>query len=412
MKRVIFFLILCFAFAGGTTLHAQAGESPEKAGEGETPPGAGETGETPEGTGQAGDNGEAGEPNEDGIVSGAPTGLIYYGRREDSRIRFTFGFGRGEVKPGLVSEASPAWFLNSAIRSSVDSTYQPVLPLDPGNKAKYWSLNLGLEYAYKDRLFISYNWYQIDQGLGNENSTTVTFFHPPSTDFRWSYFEGARLARYFEENRTIEAKYLHPVLFPGFKAGAYIAREFYREENDISYGSYQATTASNAIAATTTAWSVAAVVPGNYEMAGWTIGPAFRYQIFQWFGLHYKLGIIERDGSYNQGGFQTLTVSNDVTGATQLEGLFPYATGRAKDTGIRHVLEAVFCVYCRFTITVGFLKEDLSRSYESYAGYTFGTRPNLYSQKTPTGLGIGETSTSHEVSKQEIYLKLGSDFFF
>ena len=147
-------------------------------------------------------------------------------------------------------------------------------------------------------------------------------------------------------------------------------------------------------------------------MAGWVVGPAFRYKIFDWFGLQYKLGIVSRKGGYNQGGYQIMTVSEDATGATQYHALYPFASARASDSGIRHVLEAEFCIYCRFTITVGILKEDLSRTYESYGGYTFATLPYFYSQKTPIGLGIGETANSHELRKQEIYVKFGTDIFF
>jgi hypothetical protein len=288
--------------------------------------------------------------------------------------------------------------------------------------AKYWSLQSGLEYAYVDRLFVTANWYRIDQGLGSQNSTTVTFFHPAqeSGGFRWSYFEGLRLTRYVEDQRTLEAKYLHPVFLRGFKAGAFVAREWYREENDISYGSFQATSASSAIQPNTTAWSAAGIVPGVYRMRGWTFGAAFRYQLFDWLGFYYKLGSVRRSGSYDQGGLQALSVSQAASGsgssavaASQAAHLLlPFAAAQATDSGLRHNLEAVFRIYCRYSITIGVLREDLSRSYGSYLGYTFGTVNNLYSQKTPTGLGIGETSTAHELNKREIYLKFGTDFFF
>lgn len=394
---IILALGTLLALAGVSTLAAQA-PTPAPADEQ-----TGEAGETPT-TGTGGD-----ATSEDPTTNPK---LVYYGRREKSRIRWTIGFGRGEVLPGVISEASSSWFLNSAIRSSLDGTYQPVLPVSPGGIAKYWSVNTALEYVYLDRFFISANWYRIDQGLGSDNSTTVSFLHPPSDRFRWSFFEGTRLARYIEDRRSLEFKYLRPALFRGFKVGLYLGREWYKEKNDISYGSFQATSGTSPLEPNSTAWSVAGVVPGNYQMKGWVLGPAFRYKIFSWFGLQYKLGLVDRSGSYNQGGFQTLTVTNDLTGASRLEALFPFATGNAKDSGIRHELEAEFCIYCRFTITVGVLKEDLTRTYDSYAGYTFGTIPYFYSQKTALGLGIGETGNAHELTKQEIYLKFGTDFFF
>ncbi|MCR9144745.1 MAG: hypothetical protein NXI24_21075 [bacterium] len=404
LNRTLIFVVLLFGLVAAGSLAAQApGPSPE------TEP-AGETPADPNAAGEAeGADGGADATSDDPTQNKR---LIYYGRREKNRIRFTFGFGRGEVLPGVISEASSSWFLNSAIRSSTDSSYQPVLPVAPGGIAKYWSFQTGLEFVHIDRFFISYNWYRIKQGLGNSNSTTVSFFHPANDRFRWSFFEGVRLATYIEDRRNLEFKYLHPAFFRGFKIGGFIAREWYREENDISYGSFQASSGTAPVDPNSTAWSVGGVVPGNYDMKGWNLGLAFRYKIFHWFGMQYKLGIVDRSGSYNQGGLQTLTVSNDLTGAQRLEGLFPFAAGNAKDSGLRHQLEAEFCIYCRFTITVGLLREDFTRDYDSYIGRTFGTIPYFYSEKTAAGLGIGELGGGHELTKQEIYFKFGTDFFF
>jgi hypothetical protein len=392
---IVYILILAASLVAATTIAAQTPEP------GDQPTAAGEESAPETGTGDATSDDPGTNPR-----------LIYYGRRENSRIRFTFGAGRGEVLPGVISEASDSWFLNSAIRSVTDSSYQPVLPVAPGGIAKYWSYQMGLEYVFKDRFFVSYNWYRINQGLGNSNSTTVSFFHPASDRFRWSFFEGVRLARYVEDRRNLEFKYLHPAFLRGFKIGGFLGREWYKEENDISYGSFQANSATAPLDPNSTAWSVGGVVPGNYKMRGWNFGPAFRYKIFSWFGLQYKLAFVNRSGSFNQAGLQTMTVTNDLTGAQRLEALLPFASGTAKDSGLRHQLEAEFCIYCRFTITVGILKEDFTRSYSSYFGRTLGTIPYFYSEKTAAGLGIGELSKSHKLTKEELYLKFGTDFFF
>ena len=102
-------------FAGMSALQAQpAGENqPAENGNPDAAPG--------EGTGDATSDDPTTNPR-----------LVYYGRREKSRLRFTIGVGKGEVLPGVISEASDSWFLNSAIRSAGDANYQPVLPVSPG----------------------------------------------------------------------------------------------------------------------------------------------------------------------------------------------------------------------------------------------------------------------------------------
>ncbi len=401
----LLFALACGFFGGASALHAQPASEEQPAGEQQTAPGQADNQDpnaTPgEGTGDATSDDPTTNPR-----------LVYYGRREKSRLRFTIGIGKGEVLPGVISEASDSWFLNSAVRSAGDANYQPVLPVSPGGIAKYWSWQMALEYVYLDRFFISYNWYRIKQPLGSNNSTTVSFLHPPSDRFRWSFFEGVRLAQYLEDRRSLEFKYLRPAFTRGLKIGGFIGREWYKEENDISYGSFQATSGASSFDPNSTAWSVGGVVPGDYNMKGWILGPAFRYKIFSWFGLQYTLALVDRKGSYNQAGLQTLNVTNDLTGEQRIEGLLPFAAGSAKDSGLRHRLEAEFCIYCRFTITVGILKEDLTRTYDSYIGRTLGTRPTFYSEKTALGLGIGELGNSHELTKQEVYVKFGTDFFF
>ena len=336
-------------------------------------------------------------------------------RREKSRIRFFFGGGRNNFQPAILNETSSAWQLNNII--SATSTYPAVLSLYSPEKLKAWSFNGGIDYTYKDRLFISANYYDTEQSYDRQDPAQVNFTPLVQSGgaFRRSYFEGMRINRYREINRNVKAMYLHPMLLRGFKGGVFLGKEWYVENNDISFGSYLATSSLSPTLPNTISWSEGGVSPAIYRMSGIIYGLAARYQIFEWFGMHYWITPLKRSGRMNMVGWRALnqtTTNTDGSTTDTLNLLVPVASAKMQDKGMRHRLEGVFNIYCRYTVHLGLLKEDFKRTYESYYGFDNGINAEYYSMKTPTRLGIGELIGEHPMSKFEVYIRFGAGFFF
>lgn len=328
----------------------------------------------------------------------------------DERFRYILGFGRLKHIPGVLSEAGPAWMTNSFIAASDQNS--PVIQLSDPSKLKAWSFYSEFDYTLDDRYTFGLKYYGINQKYGRKDPARIDFFHPASNTKRWSYFEGVRLTRYREENKSIYFKYLYPMFWKGFKAGIYIAQEWYDEKDDISFGSYVATSINAEVAPGTINWSQGGIVPAFYNMTGTSFGPAFRYQMYDWLGFHYKLTPVNRSGSMNMSGTRLIQQSNDFTGQEALSGLFVLATATVSDSGMRHDLEAVFRFLCRYTLHIGILKEDFNRTYSGYISKTFSSGELPFQEKTPTVFGIGELSSSHKIEKLEFYMKFGTSFFF
>jgi hypothetical protein len=333
-------------------------------------------------------------------------------KRYDERFRLILGFGRSQFKPGVLSEAGPAWMTNSFIASAIDTNASPVFSLSDPKNLQAWSLFFEADYTWKDRLTTGIKYYNINQDFRRKDPAMVDFILPPGIKNRWSYFEGVRLTKYQEENKSLYAKYLHKMWFRGFKAGIYLSREWYDELNDISFGSYVATTLSSSVAPGTTNWSQGGIVPSRYSMTGYSIGPSFRYQLFDWLGFHYELTSVRRAGNLSMQGIRLIQQSNDITGGTAYSVLLPAAAGRVKDSGLRHNLEIVFRIFCRYSLHIGILKEDFERNYDSYLGKTLSSGNLPFQEKTPVGMGIGEMNKAHKLGKIDIYMKFGTSFVF
>jgi len=366
-------------------------------------PGAGKTGSaTQEATGAAAASRQ----------SDSKQSATLYRHQYDERLRFILGSGGAMFEPEILSETGPSWMTNSFLAAAADPNIRPVIPLSEPKSHKGLSFYTQLDYTWKDRITTGLQFYRINRKFRREDPAMVDFFHPEGSYHRWSYFEGVRLTNYREERKNLFIKYLRRMFFRGFKAGLYFSREWYTEENEISFGSYVATTVFSPVAPGTRNWSEGGVAPAIYKLSGFSFGPAFRYQMFDWLGFHSQFTPVSRSGTLTMDGIRLIEQLNDASGARNYAALLPVASAKLKDSGYRFNIEGVIRLYCRYTLHLGILKENFKRSYDGYAAKTFSTGNLPFQEKTPTILGIGELSKAHPFDKIEIYLKLGSSFFF
>jgi len=323
-------------------------------------------------------------------------------RKEAFRFRILGGVGYEKIHPMILSEAGPAWQLNSFIRST-DGVSQPAVLIQDTGKIPAVRLKLSGDVAYKDRLFFDYERQWTSEKYSNKYPTRVTFYAPGNSTYENAIYEGLRLLQYKEVTNNYSLTYLHPI-GKGVKLGAFVEREEYHENIEISMGSLSLVRATDLLT-----WSQAGSIPGGYGASGNTFGFAARYQMFEWLSFSYRMNPIRRVGSYNLGGPQILNSQTGSVGLTDLALLLPVAFGDFSDKGTRHRLETSFRLFCRYYAILGVLKEDYNRSYSIYFGNTFSSATN-YTPKT-SGLGIGEMSQAHKATKLEVYLKFGGAFF-
>lgn len=332
-------------------------------------------------------------------------------RREKNRLWFQLGAGRAEVRAAILSETPNAWLINSAVEAGRNSSYPVSVPiLNEEKPLAMPALTVSGEYAYIDRYFVGFNLRWIRYQTPRESPSKAVFLSAGNSTLQPSIYEGLRLVTYKESRVNFHFTYLRPAFLAGLKLGGFIEREKYIEDNDLSLGSLTATR-SGATPPSTLIWASAAVTPARYDMSGWLLGAAARYQIFDWLGVTYRLApFYSRKGSLSMSGIQTLNETGN-TGASSFAPMVPFAVAEVKDSGIRHNLEATMRFNCIYTFSLGILREDLKRSYSSYFGYT-ATTGRFYFAKTPTGIGLGETSSSHKLSTAEIYFRFGVLGFF
>ncbi len=331
------------------------------------------------------------------------------------RLRLNFGAGNAQIEPGILNEAAPSWLLNSFIESNKSDAlyagYQPALPIIPPAPIRVLTLHRGLEYTFLDRLTIAYNVYTLDQRFARNGPTSVTFYEPANANMRWAFFEGMRLLRYVEDRRGGEIAYVHPIL-AGLKAGVFAQDETYIEINDLSLGSYTSSTHTSQNKPNTTTWSEAAIIPAEYRMRGAYAGPIVQLQLFDWLGVHYKFTPVRREGTFRLSGFQYLNEGSNNGAISESNAIFPFTYARLKDVGQRHNLEFIFTFLCNYGVHLGFLTEDLDRTYSLYLSETNFKQNRLVNLKTPELFGYGEMFSSHKISKAEVYLKFSAALYW
>ena len=128
------------------------------------------------------------------------------------RLRFGLGLGRGDTSPAIINEAGPSWMINSAFAAAADpENVQGAVNIAEPEAVPYISWFFLVDYAYRDRWFLSLSFYNVSQKYSRAQKTSADFFAPASTNRFPAVYEGVRLLRYQERLRTLELTYLHPL---------------------------------------------------------------------------------------------------------------------------------------------------------------------------------------------------------
>lgn len=332
-------------------------------------------------------------------------------RGEKFRLRFFLGAGYQTLHPAILSEAGPAWQLNNLIRAA-DGRSQPAFLVEDTGTIPAIPMRWGADFTYRDRITVAVERHFTTQTYSTKYPSKVTFLAPGNATYQTAMYEGLRLIKWQERRDELEVMYLHPLSSKGIKIGGFLTRQEYTENIEVSMGSLIATRASTTDGGVLT-WSEGGSVPATYRTSGWLVGPAVRYQLFEWLGFTYKLSPLRRSGDFNMTGYQILTTQAYTTtgqlGPQSFQIIAPLHFGSFQDKGMRHVLETALRLYCRYSVHLGFVKEDFNRTYSSYFGYTFSPTTNFHPKTN--GLGLGEMSQSFRSSNLEVYLKFGLHFY-
>jgi len=332
-------------------------------------------------------------------------------RGEKFRLRFFLGAGYQTLHPAILSEAGPAWQLNNLIRAA-DGRSQPAFLVEDTGTIPAIPMRWGADFTYRDRITVAVERHFTTQTYSTKYPSKVTFLAPGNATYQTAMYEGLRLIKWAERRDELEVMYLHPLSSKGIKIGGFLTRQEYTENIEVSMGSLIATRASTTDGGVLT-WSEGGSVPATYRTSGWLVGPAVRYQLFEWLGFTYKLSPLRRSGDFNMTGYQILTTQAYTTtgqlGPQSFQIVAPLHFGSFQDKGMRHVLETALRLYCRYSVHLGFVKEDFNRTYSSYFGYTFSPTTNFHPKTN--GLGLGEMSQSFRSSSLEVYLKFGLHFY-
>ncbi len=334
----------------------------------------------------------------------APALTPYLVRRSEKfRFRILTGAGYEMIRPAILSEAGPAWQLNSLIRAS-NGISQPAILIQDTKRVPAYRYKLSGDIAFKDRVFFDYERQWTNQQYNKGYPTRVSFAAPANSSYETALYEGLRMLKYKEFTDNASLTYLHP-LGKGVKIGGFLEHEAYHENLEISMGSTSLTKVSPGILT----WSQAGTLPASYQAKGNTAGLAVRYQMLEWLGFSYRVNPIRRSGDFKLSGPQILNAQNGVNGPVSYAVVAPIHYAEFSDSGIRHRFETTFRFLCRYYVIPGIIREEYKRSYSIYVGNTLATVGN-FTPKT-SGIGFGEMASSHKATKQEVFLKFGAAFF-
>lgn len=328
------------------------------------------------------------------------------------RIKIRAGAGFGRLNPAILNETAPSWMLNSFLRTEQDRGLPLAIPISK-------VLILATEPVYQE---ISYGWsnrvdlsYSRDRNLGtfDQGSSASVLFFSPRTDRYWgSAFEGNRLLRFEGVSENVRLSYTHPIL-DWLMVGPSVNYHRYTEKNEISNGSYTATRPTNDLAnpGNQVTWSSGGSASAEYVMRGILPGIYAKLQLTPWWEIRSRVELIRRKGNLATLGTQLIQITPQ-NGDVRYDLVVPAYWGQAEDRGTQVMVESSFR-YCRFTLDIGVIRQDVTRKYSGYYGDTYGGGVNRsdYSART-SALGIGEMISKFRHTTTEIYLMPGVSFHF
>ncbi|WP_208739645.1 hypothetical protein [Leptospira bandrabouensis] len=326
----------------------------------------------------------------------------------EHRVMFRTGWGIGKLSPAILNETGPAWFQNSLFRqitepgSPLSIPYKPVKDL--GVNSQFWDIR----YGYKNKFEIQLA-EDISLGVYSRDLPASNNFFSPRTDTYWaSAFEGNRLLRFEGVSQHLRFSYTHP-FSKIFMIGPSINFHRYTERNNISYGSYS-TSRAEATVPNKATWSIGGDANAEYSMKGILPGIFAKLKLRDWWELRTRLELLDRKGNFSVLGSQIIqeTFSD---GSSNLTGVVPAYGGKVRDKGTILNIESSF-QYCRFTLDIGMIRQDIKRNYETYLGDTLGGVPRSDYSSRSVYIGFSEMSTSVKHTVTEFYIMPGVSFFY
>ncbi|WP_409035745.1 hypothetical protein [Leptospira bandrabouensis] len=326
----------------------------------------------------------------------------------EHRVMFRTGWGIGKLSPAILNETGPAWFQNSLFRqitepgSPLSIPYKPVKDL--GVNSQFWDIR----YGYKNKFEIQLA-EDISLGVYSRDLPASNNFFSPRTDTYWaSAFEGNRLLRFEGVSQHLRFSYTHP-FSKIFMIGPSINFHRYTERNNISYGSYS-TSRAEATVPNKATWSIGGDANAEYSMKGILPGIFAKLKLRDWWELRTRLELLDRKGNFSVLGSQIIQEAF-IDGSSNLTGVVPAYGGKVRDKGTILNIESSF-QYCRFTLDIGMIRQDIKRNYETYLGDTLGGVPRSDYSSRSVYIGFSEMSASVKHTVTELYIMPGVSFFY
>lgn len=326
----------------------------------------------------------------------------------EHRLMIRTGWGIGKLSPAILNETGPAWFQNSLFRQMTEPGAPLSIPYKPAKDLGLNSQFFDIRYGYKNKYEIQF---AEDTSLGvySRDLPASNNFISPRTDSYWaSSFEGNRLLRFEGVSQHLRFSYTHPIT-KILMVGPSVNFHRYTERNNISYGSYS-TSRPEATVPNKVTWSIGGDANAEYSMKGILPGVYAKLKLKDWWEIRGRLELLDRKGNFSVLGSQIIQeVYND--GTSNLTGVVPAYGGKVRDKGTILNLETSF-QYCRFSLDIGMIRQDVKRNYDTYLGDTIGNVPRTDYSSRSVGIGFSEMSTSIKHTVTEFYIMPGVSFYY
>ncbi|TGM11562.1 hypothetical protein EHQ81_18010 [Leptospira selangorensis] len=326
----------------------------------------------------------------------------------EHRLMFRVGAGIGNLSPAILNETGPAWSKDSILRNIVDADSPPSFPYKEAKSLGVQTQAWDISYGWKNRFEIQSARNSSLGKYGKEEPASTNFI-TPRTDLYWaSAFEGNRLLRFDGISDHLRFSYIHPFT-SRFRIGPSVNFHRYTEQDTSSYGSYS-TSRPGAPVPDKATWSVGGNVESNFSMKGILPGIYLKFKITEWWEIRSRLEYLDRKGDFSAIGIQVLQES--ISGGPGTYSIsVPAYGGKVSDKGTIFMFESSFR-YCRFSLDIGMIRQDITRSYSMYVGDTIGTvSTNDYLLRFPN-IDLGQISHHSKQTLTEVYIMPGASFFY
>lgn len=336
------------------------------------------------------------------------TSMEIFNKVYEHRFMIRGGWGIGKLSPAILNETGPSWFQNSVFRQITEPGAPLAIPYKGVKDLDINSQFFDLRYGYKNKYEVQYA-EETSLGVYSRSQPASNNFISPRTDSYWaSSFEGNRLLRFEGVSQHFRFSYTHPIT-KLFMMGPSLNFHRYTERNNISYGSFS-TSRPEATVPNKVTWSIGGDANAEYSMKGILPGIYAKFKLRDWWEIRGRLELLDRKGNFSVLGSQIIQeVFND--GSSNLTAVLPTYGGKVRDKGTIFNLETSF-QYCRFSLDIGMIRQDVKRTYDSYLGDTIGSVPrNDYSARS-VFVGVSEMSNSIKHTVTEFYIMPGVSFFY